>query len=84
MDTQESLEARYHEVAALERKKFWEMTAALFDVTVRDTGAVLGLEAAATPELHARADALRAEHHALDLECKRILALAFPHPKADA
>ena len=81
METQDELKARYHEASVRERKAFWEMTAAIFDVTVRDAGAALGLEGAATPELHARADALRAEHRALEEECQRILAAAFPARK---
>ncbi|MEO8848446.1 MAG: hypothetical protein ABI440_07440 [Casimicrobiaceae bacterium] len=83
----EQLQDRYHELAKLERRKFWEMTAAFFDVTARDTGAVLGLEPAATQELHDRANALRAEHRALDEECQRIMAEAFPEsgtPPGDA
>ncbi len=82
MPTREELEARYHELVVRERKAFWAATAASFDAMTRDAGAALGLEGAASRELHDVADALWQEHADLDAECKRLLAEAFPDGSA--
>ncbi|MBS0322017.1 MAG: hypothetical protein JSR18_15845 [Proteobacteria bacterium] len=76
--TREELERQYHAAVASERKAFWAATAASFDAATRNVGAALGVEAPASRDLQAVADALWKEHADLEAECKRILAEAFP------
>jgi len=81
MSRMDDLQKRYEEVAAMERKAFWAATAASFDVSDCDTGAYLTVGAAASKEMHDRAEELWKNHRVLDEELKRIIDEAFRRPK---